>query len=260
MVEVVLLHDGTLDGIFTAIYDGFVLKNSKYRDCYEDNIAIADEHSYEPQFFREYVTVVTDSVKASKTAESIVCKIGINAYDVAMGVACHFSPEAGEVLFGFLVRGFRVGKGITNMLTDSYVVRAFELSRKTYNESHLFKEFVRFSDVRGRLYSKIEPKCNILHMICEHFADRFPAENWIIYDAVHHVAAVHPAFGQWFLADAEGVDYDRIEELAQDEYVDLWKLFVDTIAIEQRKNERCQNNHLPKWYRTNMTEWKRSHN
>lgn len=256
MIEIVLLYDGSLDGMFTAVYEGFVIKNNRYKDRYSDQISIENIHTYEQQFFREYITVETDSEKARKTADSIVRKIGYAAYDVAMGVACNYREDAGEVLFGYLVRGFRIGKGVVDMLTDTYVERAFELSRKTHNEAHLFLEFVRFADVRGRLYAKIEPKCNILHMICAHFADRFPAENWIIYDAVHHIASVHPAYSQWFLTDDVDADFHRIEAMAEDEYVDLWKLFVDAIAIEQRKNERCQNNHLPKWYRKNMTEWK----
>lgn len=255
MINTVLLHDGSLDGIFTAVYDGFVLKNERYRDCYDDNIGIADINNYEPQLFREYIEVETDSNKAAKTVDAMLKKIGKAGYELAFGVACHFSEEAGEVLFGYLVRGFKVGRKVVEMLTDSYVERAFELSRKTYNEAHYFREFVRFSDVRGRLYSKIEPKCYVLPMICNHFSDRFPAENWIIYDAVHHVAAVHPKYSEWFFTDDTDTDFDRIEAMSRDEYVDLWKLFVDTIAIEQRKNERCQNNHLPKWYRKNMTEW-----
>jgi len=256
MIEIVLLHDGTLDGIFTAIYDGFVIKNKRYKESYNDNISVENIHTYQQQFFREYIVVKTDSDKAAKTVDSIVKKMGFSGYDIAMGVACHFSEEAGEVLFGYLVRGFKTGKEVINKLTDTYVMRAFELSRKTYHESHQFREFIRFSDVKGRLYAKIEPKCNILHTLGGHFADRFPAENWIIYDEKHHVAAVHPQYNEWFLVDDTEVDFERLDSMAQDEYVDLWKLFVDTIAIEQRKNERCQNNFVPKWYRKNMTEWR----
>lgn len=256
MVDTCFLHDGTMDGIFTAVYDGFALKKSKYGDDYDDNIAIACRENYVPKLFCEYIEVETDEVKASKTVNHMVRVMGMAAYDMAMGVACHFSEDAGEVLFGFLVRGFKVGKGITNKLTDEYVIKAFELSRKTYNESHLMREFLRFTDVNGQLYAKIEPKCNIVHMMCNHFADRFPGENWIIYDSVHHVVAVHPKYKGWFLTDDKDVDFDRIDRMAEDEYVDLWKLFVDTIAIEERRNEKCQNNHMPKWYRKNMTEWK----
>lgn len=255
MIEIVLLHDGSLDGIFTAIYDGFDIRNSKYKDNYIDQISIENMYNYEQQFFREYIPVKTDSSKARKTVDSIVRKMGYAAYDVAIAVACNYSQDAGEVLFGYLVKGFKIGKGVVDMLTDPYVERAFELSRKTHNEAHLFLEFVRFTDIRGRLYARIEPKCNILHMICENFADRFPAENWLIHDPVHHVVAVHPAYKSWFLTDDAGVDVDRMEVMVSDKYVDLWKLFVDTIAIEQRKNEKCQNNHMPKWYRKNMTEW-----
>ena len=256
MIEIVLLYDGSLDGIFTAVYEGFVIKNDRYKDSYTDQISIENIHTYEQQFFREYITVETDRDKAGKTVDSIVRKMGYGGYNIAMGVACHFSEEAGQILFGYLVRGFKIGRAVVDKLTDPFVMRAFELSRKTYNEANYFREFIRFSDVRSRLYSKIEPKCNILHMIGSHFSDRFPAENWIIYDEAHHVAAVHPQFSQWFLIDDTEVDFDKLDSMAQDEYVDLWKLFVDTIAIEQRKNERCQNNHLPKWYRKNMTEWK----
>ena len=256
MIENVLLHDGTLDGIFTAVYDGFVLKKSMYGDGYKDNIAVACKYNYVPSLFCNYIEVETDEDKAGKTVNHIVKVMGIDAYDTAMGVACHFSEDAGEVLFGFLVRGFKVGKGITAMFTDKYVMRAFELSRKVHNESHLMREFLRFTDVGGKLYAKIEPKCNIVHMMCNHFADRFPGENWLIYDSVHHVVAVHPKYQKWFLTDDAGVDYEMIDKVAQDGYVDLWKLFVDTIAIEERRNERCQNNHMPKWYRKNMTEWK----
>lgn len=256
MVDTCFLHDGTMDGIYTAVYDGFVLKKSKYGDEYDDNIAIACKDNYVPRLFCDYIEVETDEEKAAKTVNHIVKVMGMAAYDMAMGVACHFSEDAGEVLFGFLVRGFKVGKGVTNMLTDEYVIKAFELSRKTYNESHLMREFLRFTDVNGQLYAKIEPKCNIVHMMCNHFADRFPRENWIIYDSVHHVVAVHPKYKSWFLTDDRDVDFDRIDKMAEDEYVDLWKLFVDTIAIEERRNEKCQNNHMPKWYRKNMTEWK----
>ena len=59
MITTVMLHDGTMDGIFTAVYDGFVLKNKRYKDCYDDNISLENINSYEPQFFREYIIVET---------------------------------------------------------------------------------------------------------------------------------------------------------------------------------------------------------
>ena len=75
MIEYVLLHDGTLDGIFTAIYDGFALKKSVYKEDYDDNIAVASKNNYETHLFCDYIEVATDSIKAAKTVDYIVKKL-----------------------------------------------------------------------------------------------------------------------------------------------------------------------------------------
>lgn len=38
-------------------------------------------------------------------------------------------------------------------------------------------------------------------------------------------------------------------------YRKLWKTFFDTVAIQSRRNARCQRSHLPLRYRTDMTEF-----
>ena len=50
----------------------------------------------------------------------------------------------------------------------------------------------------------------------------------------------------------------RREQLAEDEmmYQNLWKKYFDSIAIEQRRNERCQKNMMPVKYWKNLTEMK----
>ena len=35
----------------------------------------------------------------------------------------------------------------------------------------------------------------------------------------------------------------------------MWRNYFQTIAIEQRRNPKCQNTHLPKRYRHVMTEF-----
>ena len=54
----------------------------------------------------------------------------------------------------------------------------------------------------------------------------------------------------------EGQDMEKLTEHMQknDEYRQLWQIFFDTIGIEARKNPKCQQNHMPKWYRKYMTE------
>ena len=41
----------------------------------------------------------------------------------------------------------------------------------------------------------------------------------------------------------------------EEEYPNLWKAFFESIAIEERRNERLQNTLLPKRFRSMMTEF-----
>ena len=42
------------------------------------------------------------------------------------------------------------------------------------------------------------------------------------------------------------------------QWEDLWRTFVDHIAIEPRRNPGLQRNLMPLWYRKNMTEHQRT--
>ena len=54
----------------------------------------------------------------------------------------------------------------------------------------------------------------------------------------------------------ESLKVGDLKELqTEDEYRELWKVFFNTIGIESRYNPKCQQNHMPEWYRRNMTEF-----
>lgn len=256
--KIYMVCDGTVDGIFTAIYDGFELKNRLYGAAYEDNIGIMVSESYETDMFAEYIDTVTDYDKSYKTSSAIRKKIGDTAYRMVLEALSHYDSDRATVVFGFLVRGFRMGKAVTDMLGDRYVIDTMELSRKSSNEAARFIEFTRFKDMGGTLYGVIEPKCDVIPLIGEHFDERYPNENWIIYDRLRKKAAVHRRFEQWLIVSGNELDGEYLEKEYErhDEYEQLWKAFYDALYIRERKNEKCQNNLLPKWYRRHMTEFK----
>lgn len=260
--KIVLLCDGTAEGIFTAIYDGFCIKNERYGisgENYRDNIEICVEGEYTIDMFAEYVEIRTDRKKAFDTAGAIRRKLGERIYDTVISVLCHFSEDRGSVIFAFLIRGFKQGPGVVRMLSDKYVMQMMELYRKVGNEAHYFKEFVRFKDMGETLYSVIEPKCNVLPLIGEHFCDRFPCENWIIYDKKKKTAAFHKKHEGWIIVSGNKLDGDYLEKsfASEGQYERLWKVFFSAVAIEERTNKKCQNNNIPKWYRSNMVEFLR---
>ena len=78
-------------------------------------------------------------------------------------------------------------------LGNEAVRAVFGMYRQVANEAHHYKGFCEiFGELKNKtLFAKIEPKHAVLPCIAEHFADRFPQENWVIYDKTHEVFLIH---------------------------------------------------------------------
>lgn len=264
MQEQLILHcENRIDGILTAIYDAFVYKN-RMPGPYQDTISIQIGDGGNVNLFAKEIEVATDSIKAEKTVYAIQSKLGYSIYRTIFHALCHYDEERATVVLGYLVRAFAKGRQIQEYMADPYVMRVLELYRKVGNECQKMEGFLRFRDMGEFLYSEIEPKCDDLPIMQDHFADRYPNENFIIYDSKREYALVHPKYQPCFFASREAIA-DSIKVLtdktgedalaAIDHFEALWRRYFSTIAIEARENERCQNNLLPKWYRKNMLEF-----
>lgn len=246
-MNITLVCQDSFEGIMTSIYDGWVLMNQGHQ------VNIFAGANYTPTFFSEYRRVETDMNKSEKVARSIQVKISMEAYVMVYRACMHYTTEKADIIFNFLKIGYKQGAKVIRMLGNPDVLALMELDRKVANETHNFKGFLRFKELKGgMLFGKIEPRCDVVPLLEKHFSDRFPKENWIIYDEKRKKALVHPASGDCVMIMGQTVE-ERIKELQKvDEYEDLWKVFFDTIGIEARKNPKCQQSHMPQWYRKNM--------
>lgn len=253
MNRVVYLCEDTPDGIFTAIYDAWAAKIPDGR------LSIRVEENYMMEFFTDYVYVQTDLEKAVKVARSVSRKIGTQAYDMIYKTALSCEEEKIDVIYHFLKMGFAYGPSVVMMHTNDTVCRLFELSRAVTNESHLFREFVRFGESEeGILIARIKPKNQVLSLIAHHFTDRFPEENFVILDEVHQTGLFHEKRKEWYLAPLTKEVLEGIWAHSKGaEYENLWKAFFRTIAIRERTNPQCQRNHCALRYRDYMVEFQR---
>lgn len=249
--EIVLRCEDSFEGIFTAIYDAFVYKN-KMEKTYEDDITIAIGTGGNYSLFVKEIEVKTDLDKSQKTIKTIQNRLGHAVYNTLFRALCHYDEDRATIVLGYLVRGFQTGQRIREHLADEYVMRVMELSRKVSNEEQRMKGFLRFRDVGQFLFAEVEPKCNLIPIFIEHFEDRYPNENFVIYDHKRKLSAVHPAFSEAFFVTGE--DLHKEFASCQDEYEALWIQYFNTMGIKERKNEKCQMNMMPKWYRKNMIE------
>ncbi len=251
-MTVFLCEDG-FDGILTGVYE-----------VYASRIGLADCRlelltEYEPRLFTEYRTVVIDNRKAEKVAKKIREFMSEEAYVYLYRAALHKRSDRADWILRFIAVGLKYGKRTVRMLQDPAVYEIFQMNRYVGREALAQKEFVRFERLRsGIYYSVIGPENQVLELIAGHFADRFPDMNWVIYDEKHRTAAIHSAAnGEWILkSKVTDTEIDKLREQAGDDmYEELWKVFFHTIAIEERRNYRCQRNLLPLRYRKYMTEF-----
>lgn len=248
----IFLCKNGFDGILCGVYDVYASRIN-LNEC-----RLELEAEYEPVLFAEYREVPLQTWKAEKVAAKIKSFMSEDAYVLLYRAALHRSSERAERIFRFIELGLKYGREVIRMLQEPAVYEIFQMDRYVGREAHFHKEFVRFEHLStGIYYGKVGPENQVLELVADHFADRFPDMNWILYDEKHNTAAIHADTGRWVIR--ESVTEEEIEKglenREQDAYIDMWKVFFETIAIEERRNYRCQRNMLPFRYRKYMTEF-----
>jgi len=162
-------------------------------------------------------------------------------------------PEKELALLTLIRRGLREGDRVRLDLSDPVMARVNLALTKMWTEWDHLKGFVRFSELDGVLVGEIEPKNRVLPLLAPHFAARYSGERLALYDRTHHEIFLSER-GRWKLLPAE--DF-RMGPAGMEEksYRAMWRRYYDTIAIEGRRNPKCQSTHLPKRYRHVMTEF-----
>ena len=263
------------NGIFSGIYDAwdFKVKQNKIYPagsmsagspshipphvCSHEDIHLVCREPDNYQLFYEYIHVETSAEKADKVARTIQRRLGSEFYDAILNailsivLAKKNDLDKADAVYHTLVLGLNTAAGTRAIhdLSNPYVHRLFTLSRATANEAHHLLGFLRFSELEnGVLFSTIHPKNNALPILAEHFTDRLPQENFMIYDENRQLAAVHAAGKNFMLVDASGIDQELLKRTSEKEsaYQKLWLTFFNHIAIQARINPKLQVQNIPK--------------
>lgn len=240
------------ESMMTCIYDAWAARLG------HSNIRLQTEPVGNLELFCEYRHIDTEMEKVQKVIRSIHKKISFQAYQYVYAASLSSHEEKLDRIYRFLVLGFACGNAVLDMLHQPEVQAIFELQRSVYNETHKFREFVRFDRLENQvLFSVIEPKSHVLTLLAPHFEDRMPSEDWIITDKNRLLAVVHPKNQEAFLTPITPQELAYMESVRnkKDSYTRLWKTFFDSVSIKERANAKCQRNFLPLWYRKNMTEF-----
>lgn len=222
------------------------------------NIRLELEPVGQYTLMENYIHVDSDTTLVDKVSNAIVTKISQHFYNEITYCLLGYESDRLDTVFRVLILGFAYGSQTLKMLHFKDVFRLLEINKRVKNESCLFRERLHFYEMQKGLYvSHIEPKSQILITLGPAFEDRMPSENWMIVDDIHYEALIHQKDKHFYIQKlTEDELHILIEtEKNNDSYTDLWKLFFNTIAIKERENKRCQNNHFPIWARKHIVEF-----
>lgn len=252
--KLVLICSDNMEGIFTAVYEGWLYgaKGGQVEICTREPESL--------ELFCRYENIETDQDKAVKVARTIGSKLGEEAYEYICYALVSTHPGKATAVFWVLQKalaGGRCNRRIMEDLADANVNLVFKLHTKVWHEYHRFFGFLRFREIGGGvLFAQISPDNDILVMLGPHFADRFPNEQWMIYDEKRRKVLLHPRGEACTLHTDVELSQDYREELAnKEEYEELWKAFCESVTVQERKNKRLQQQFVPLKFRTNMLEF-----
>lgn len=241
-VDLIYSYDGSFDGFLSCVFESFARREMPFAvwppECEQPSLCPVRE-------------IPTDPDRAGRVRRGIRAKLGRDAAETTAVGFLSGQEDKELVLLRFLHDAF--GAGTAARLGSPPVAEANALARAVRWEVEKLLGFVRFEESGGMLGSVIHPKHHVLPLLRGHFCARFPEEQFLIYDAVHSEALVYQNHQARLVKLAAPLALPP-PDAAESYYQKLWKQFYDTLAIAQRRNERCRRNHCPKRFWADMTE------
>lgn len=245
LINKTYLYDGTFNGFLTIVFDCYTNKTLPQK--------IDSQADYIPNFLDKTEIIETDSQKAQRVFIGIEKNICWEAlYNSYYAFLCE-EKDKEMYLLKYLCNGFDIGPKINHMLTLSYVFKVINLKRRSFGECHRLKGLLRFQEVGENLcYASIHPDNYILEPLGQHFIRRLPSMNFIIHDKNRNLCFIYNT-KEYRIINSQNI---KIPTISEDEkrYQELWKMFFQTIAIQERKNSRCQMQYMPKKYWKDLIE------
>ena len=249
--------DGTMDGLLTAVFDAFSLKEQPEELLAEgDALPLFCDHTYH---------VTTSEEKAQRVWAGLEKRLSREAIKLISVSWLSEQRELNNPLFQYVYKVFKQGD-ISKNFADPDVLAVTNIARRVLHEQLRMKQFIRFQKAKDGTYlAVVAPDHNVLPIITDHFQDRFNDQPWLIYDAKRHYGyyydgkadAIHITF-----ENEVAVPFDLRNGKLNDDVIshddqllqNLWRTYFKAICIKERMNPRKQLQDMPRRYWKYMTE------
>lgn len=230
----IFAYDGSFEGFLSGVFDAFSMKTLP------SDFVIFDEA--EPSLLKTHY-VETNFEHAKRVRNGISVKLGNSVLETVKKAFLFDGGGKETAILRFIWKAFNEGKTTAGKIGDEEVNRVFKMCTAVNYEAERFRQFTRFSDSNGALVAVIHPKHFVLPLIKHFFCARIKNEHFMIFDAEHRAALIHTP------QKTAIIPVENLELPADSDegfYSGLWKSYYRHIAIGERYNPACRQNHMPK--------------
>ncbi|MCX7027444.1 MAG: TIGR03915 family putative DNA repair protein [Spirochaetes bacterium] len=241
----ILSYDGTFSGFLCAAAEAI---NADRKGFPFPSIR---RESPVPELFDETIRVRTDEARAARLWERLGRLAGEKALRACFEAFCSDLACVEDALARVLARMSGEGRTVLADLADPDSLRVMEASRRTQGQAHKLKGLVRFAELAdGSWYAALEPDCDVLSLLGEHFTARYAGMRFILHDRRRAKVLVHKPGRPWKIVRGFGPAGEVDPPISEGESAIRagWRLYFASVAIAERKNPRLQANHMPKKY------------
>lgn len=247
------LYDKTLEGLLSAVFDAYSLKEFPDR--------LLGEGSIVPLFTEVIHRVDTTDEKSGRVWKALEKKISGEACNMLTHAWLSEEEGCDELIFRYICKNIDSKISIEMNFGDADVLNLYQAAKRVRYEGHYLRMFVRFQKAADDIYvAPVSPRYNALPLTVAHFQDRFADQKWILYDVKRH-------YGYFYdLTKVEEITLDDDKHLlggklgeemmAADEkqFQELWKGYFKAMTIKERINPRLHRQHMPKRFWKYLTE------
>jgi len=239
------LYDGSFDGLLTVYFYAYNDKN-----IYE----ICSQATYQPSLHTIPKDIVTQTDKAERIRKSVYAKLSSSVMYNLYLLYLSELPNCNMLGLEYLRLCYSQGLAIHNAKHHPVIRQLEDYRYKVTRELDRIKGFLRFQQIDSRVYyADFAPDHNQLPLLRNHLEKRFSDQKWIVHDKRRNTALIYNLQHSILIPFTDEEAAQLLKD-KQDDYVELFQRYFNTINIKERTNKRLQDQYMPKRYREYMPE------
>jgi len=231
-----------LTNFFTAVFYAYSVNNARITADKNLQLNLTD--------------AIKDVISENDKAERVI-KL-LNKYDNSLyyDIETLFRSDDRDIyqiIFDYIKQLIKEKQKIRGYLSNQCVIIFNEKLQKIWHEVHRFTGFIRFMENEaGVFYAHYTPDYDITELLMPHFIARYKQMSFVIHDTSRNILGVfNGEISKIIKTDKPLTVYLSDSEI---NFAQLWKLYYNTVSIEERKNVKLMKRCMPVRYWENLPE------